>query len=115
MSTSVLLERLGGSTLLQRRRTSLGKELRETSPCLHFAVISILYLLLPVRIVRDCEKTKIASNLTEYTKMADALTDADYRQDFHRIILQLSTIILEDVIRKSGSYHYPRGIIEVHV
>ena len=49
VSTSVLLERLGGSTLLQRRRTSLGKELRETSPCLHFAVISILYLLLPLR------------------------------------------------------------------
>ena len=51
VSTSVLLERLGGSTLLQRRRTSLGKELRETSPCLHFAVISILYLLLPLRYI----------------------------------------------------------------
>jgi hypothetical protein len=66
-------------------------------------------------IVRDYEKTKIPSGLAEYTKMADALTDADYRTDFHRIRLQLSTIILEDVIRKSGSFHYPRGIIEVHV
>ena len=46
MSTSVLLERLGGSTLLQRRHTSLGKELRETSPRVHFAVISIPELLL---------------------------------------------------------------------
>ena len=41
VSTSVLLERLGGSTLLQRRRTSIGKELRETSPRVHLAVISI--------------------------------------------------------------------------
>ena len=59
-------------------------------------------------IVRDCEKTKIPSGLAEYTKMADGLTDADYRTDFHRIRLQLSTIILEDVIHKSGSFHYPR-------
>ena len=42
----MLLECRGGSTLLQRRRTSLVKELRETSLCLHFVVISILYLLL---------------------------------------------------------------------
>ena len=66
-------------------------------------------------IVRDFEKMKIPSGLAEYTKMADSLTDADYRTDFHRIRLQLSTIILDDVIHKSGSYHYPRGIIEVHV
>ena len=41
VSTSVLLECLGGSTPLQRRRTSIGKELRETSPRVHFAVTSI--------------------------------------------------------------------------
>ena len=41
VSTSVLLECLGGSTPLQRRRTSIGKELRETSPRIHFAVTSI--------------------------------------------------------------------------
>ena len=63
-------------------------------------------------LVRDAEKTRIPSSLQEWTKSKDALTDADYRQDFHRIILQLSTIILEDVIHKSGSYHYPRGIIK---
>ena len=41
VSTSVLLECLGGSTPLQRRRTSIGKELRETSPRVHFAVTSL--------------------------------------------------------------------------
>ena len=34
VSTPMLLEYLGGSTPLQRRRTSLGKELRESYPCL---------------------------------------------------------------------------------
>ena len=67
-------------------------------------------------IVRDFEKCKIPSDLAEYTKMADGFTDADYRTDFHRIRLQLTTILLEDVIHKSGSYHYrQRGIIEAHV
>ena len=41
VSTSVLLECLGGSTPLQLRCTSIGKELRETSPRVHFAVTSI--------------------------------------------------------------------------
>ena len=60
-------------------------------------------------IVRDCEKTKIASNLAEYTKMAEGLTDADYRQDFHRIRLQLTNIILDDVMHASGSFHFRFG------
>lgn len=62
-------------------------------------------------IVRDCEKTKFPSGLAEYTKSEDALTDADYRADFHRIQLQLTTIILEDVLHRSGAYHHHRGII----
>ena len=66
-------------------------------------------------IVRDCEKMKISYGLAEYTKMVDQLTDADYRTDFHRIWLQLTMILIEDVIQKSGSYHYQRGIIEAHL
>lgn len=60
-------------------------------------------------IVRDCEKAKIPSGLAEYTKKADELTDADYRQDWQRIRLQLTNILLEDVIHAAGCYHVPRG------
>ena len=60
-------------------------------------------------IVRDCEKAKIPSGLAEYTKQADELTDADYRQDWQRIRLQLTNILLEDVIHSAGCYHVPRG------
>ena len=60
-------------------------------------------------IVRDCEKAKIPSGLAEYTKNADGLTDADYRQDWQRIRLQLTNILLEDVIHSAGCYHVSRG------
>ena len=60
-------------------------------------------------LVRDAELTKVPSSLQEWVKKTDDLTDADYRQEFHRIRLQLSTIIVEDVIHTAGSYHYPRG------
>jgi hypothetical protein len=41
--------------------------------------------------------------------MAESLTDADYRQDFHRIRLQLTNIILDDVMHASGSFHFRFG------
>ena len=52
--------------------------------------------------VRDVEKTRMPSSLREWTKYAGEITDFDLRQDFHRIQMQLSQIIWEDVNTKGG-------------
>ena len=60
-------------------------------------------------VVQDCEKAKMPSSLAEYTKKADELTDADYRQDWQHIQLQLTNILFEDVIHSAESYLWGRG------
>ena len=59
--------------------------------------------------VWDAEKTKLPSSLQEWTKCAGDITDADLREDFHRIQVQLSRIIIEDVNNHRGSLHNVRG------
>ena len=50
--------------------------------------------------VRDAEKTRWPSSLQEWTKLSGEITDADLREYFHHIQMQLWQIILEDVMKK---------------
>ena len=51
----------------------------------------------------------MAISLQEWTKLSGEITDADLREDFHRIQMQLSQIIVEDVMVEGGSLHNVRG------
>jgi hypothetical protein len=59
--------------------------------------------------VRDAEQTRWPTSLQEWSKLSGDITDADLREDFHRIQMQLSQIILEDVMTEWGSLHNARG------
>ena len=59
--------------------------------------------------VRDAEKTRWPSSLQEWTKSAGNITDSELREDFHRIQMQLSQIIIEDVNTSGGSFYHARG------
>ena len=63
--------------------------------------------------VRDAEKTRWPSSLQEWTKLSGEITDADLREDFHRIQMQLSQIIVEDVMTEGGSLHNARGNLSI--
>ena len=58
--------------------------------------------------VRDAEKLKLPSSLQEWTKCA--VTDANIIEDLHRIQVQLSQLIVEDVTNHRGSLHNVGGI-----
>ena len=60
-------------------------------------------------LVRDAEKMRMPSSLSEWTKSAGHITDDELREDFHRIQMQLSQIIVEDVNTKRGFFHNARG------
>ena len=62
--------------------------------------------------VRDAELMNMPPRIQEWSnKMAGEINDADLREDFHRIQVKLSEIIVEDVNRKGGSLHQPRGCV----
>ena len=57
--------------------------------------------------VQDAEKTRWPSSLQEWTKLSGEITDADLREDFHCIQMQLSQIIVENVMTEGGPYTTP--------
>ena len=60
--------------------------------------------------VRDAETMRLPSSIREWAKMAGEINDADLREDFHRIQMKLSEIIIEDVNTSGGSLHSARGL-----
>ena len=61
-------------------------------------------------LVRDAEIMNAPPSLREWsTKMARVINDSDLREDFHRIQVKLSEIILEDVNTKGGPFY--QGIL----
>ena len=56
--------------------------------------------------VRDAEQLRIPSCMREWVKNDDRLTDADLREDFHRIVTKLSEIIVDDVNTSGGAFNY---------
>ena len=72
--------------------------------------VDAFYVLLHMKsYVRDAVITNLPYRLQEWAKYDEDLTDDDLRADFHRIQLQLSKIILEDVKTAGGSLHNARG------
>ena len=72
--------------------------------------VDAFYVLLHMKsYVRDAVITNLPYRLQEWATYDEDLTDDDLRADFHRIQLQLSKIILEDVKTAGGSLHNARG------
>jgi len=64
-------------------------------------------------IVRDSDNLNQPARLRDWSHyMAGEITDGDLREDFHRIQVKLSEIILEDVNTKGGSLHQPIGLCQ---
>jgi hypothetical protein len=63
--------------------------------------------------VREAEIMNQPARIREWSnKLAGEIDEADLREDFHRIQVKLSEIILEDVNKGGGSLHYPRGLCQ---
>src|SRR6266480_1609638 len=60
--------------------------------------------------VTDAELMLLPPSKRDNSKMAGEISDADLREDFHRIQVKLSEIILEDVQNRTGLLHQPRGV-----
>ena len=65
------------------------------------------------RLVRDAELARLPSSLQQWTKFIGDISDADLREEFHRIQMQLSHIIKEDVMTEGGSLHNSRGNLSI--
>ena len=64
-------------------------------------------------IVWDADNMNQPARLRDWSnRMAGEMSDADIRDDFHRIQVQLSQIILEDVQKNGGSLNQPRGLCQ---
>jgi hypothetical protein len=62
-------------------------------------------------IVRDQDNLNQPNRLRDWSNhMAGEISDADLREDFHRIRVKLSEIILEDVNTKGGPFYQARGL-----
>jgi hypothetical protein len=63
--------------------------------------------------VRDAEIMNMTPRIREWSnKMAWDIDDANLREDFHRIQVKLSEIIIEDVRKREGSLHQLRGLCQ---
>jgi len=60
--------------------------------------------------VTDAEMMRLPPSMRDNSKMAGEISDADLREDFHRIQVKLSEIILEDVQNRTGLLHQLRGL-----
>jgi hypothetical protein len=60
--------------------------------------------------VADAEMMRLPPSKRDPKKMAGEISDADLREDFHRIQVKLSEIIVEDVCNRSGLLHQLRGL-----
>ena len=60
--------------------------------------------------VADAEMMSLPPSQRDPIKMTGEINDADLREDFHRIQVKLSEIILEDVCNRSGLLHQLRGL-----
>ena len=73
------------------------------------SVMDAFYVLHHIKgIIRDAEKTGWPSSLQNWSKCAGEITDSELREDFRPIQIQLSKIILEDVMTAGGSLHNAR-------
>ena len=59
--------------------------------------------------VQDAPKTKLPSSLKAWIKCAGEITNSELREDFYRIQVQLSRVIVEDVQNRDGCLHPGRG------
>lgn len=60
--------------------------------------------------VADAEMMSLPPGMRDPQKMAGEITDADLREDFHRIQVKLSEILVEDVCNTSGLLHQRRAL-----
>ena len=59
--------------------------------------------------VQDCQNLTLPSSLRGWAKTLARINDDDLREDFHRIQMKLSQIIIEDVNTKGVPYNKPEG------
>ena len=60
--------------------------------------------------VRDCHNLTLPSSLRGWAETLAKIDDADLREDFHRIQMKLSQIIIEDVNTRGGALQQARGL-----
>jgi hypothetical protein len=60
--------------------------------------------------VADAEMMRLPPSMRDTNKMAGEINDADLREDFHRIQVKLSEIIVENVCNRSGLFDQLRGL-----
>jgi hypothetical protein len=60
--------------------------------------------------VEDAEMMSLPPSKRDPVKMSRQINDDDLREDFHRIQVKLSEIILQDVSNSSGLLHQLRGL-----
>ncbi len=61
-------------------------------------------------LVADAEMMSLPPSMRDEHKMAGEITDADLREDFHRIQVKLTDILIEDVCNGSGVLHQSRAL-----